>query len=62
MILKLHNQRLQTVEEIRAFVCSTAIFDFEPQPREEACRWMRDSLCQLRYTTLGKAERGLVRA
>ena len=62
MILKLHNQRLQTVEEIRAFLCGTASFDFEPQSRKEAYTWMRDSLRQLRYATLGKAERGVVRA
>ena len=58
MILKLHSQRLQTVEEIRSFLTGATTFDFEPQSREETYRWIRDSLHQLRYPALGKADRG----
>ena len=61
MILKLHSQRLQTVEEIRSFLNGATTFDFEPQARKEAYRWVRDSLRQFRYTSLGRADRGAVR-
>ena len=60
--MKLHNQRLQTVEEAREFLSATTTFDFEPQSREETYRWLRNSLRQLRYGTLGKADRGVVKA
>ena len=59
--MKLHSQRLQTVEEIRSFLTGATTFDFEPQSREEAYGWIRDSLHQLRYPSLGKADRGAVR-
>ena len=61
MILKLHTQRQQTVEEIRSFLTGATIFDFEPQSREETYKWVRDSLRQLRYSSLPRAYRGTVR-
>ncbi len=61
MILKLHSPRLQTVEEIRSFLDGATPFDFEPPSREDAYRWVRDSLQPLRYTSLGRADRGAVR-
>lgn len=60
MIVQLDNRRLQTVEEIREF-CLESTFDFEPQSREATDDWIRDSLRQLRYRSLGKADRGLSR-
>ena len=61
MILKLHTKRLQTVEEIRSFLAGATTFDFEPQSREETYRWVRDSLRQLLYSSLRKADRGAVK-
>lgn len=61
MILKMHSHRLQTVEEIRTFLSGATTFDFEPQSREEAYEWIRDSLRQLRHPSLGKADRGVVK-
>ena len=60
MIVKLHSQRLQTVDEVRAFLSRVATFDFKPHSREEAYRWMRDTL-QLGYLRLSKADRGAVK-
>ncbi len=34
--MKLHSQRLQTVDEIRAFLSGSTTFDFELHSREEA--------------------------
>lgn len=62
MILKLHSHRLQSVAQIRAFLRGATTFDFEPQSRQAAYRWIQDSLCQLRYASLTKADRGAVKA
>ena len=40
MIVKLHSQRLQTVDEIRAFLSGSTTFDFELHSREEDYRWI----------------------
>ncbi len=60
--MKLHSQRLQTVEEIRSFLNGATTFDFEPQSRKESYSWIFDSLRQLRYGALSKADRGAVKA
>ena len=57
----MHSQRLQTVDEIRAFLPGVAAFDFEPRSREEADRWIQDSLRQLGYSRLVKAYRGIIK-
>ena len=49
MIVKLHSQRLQTVDEIRAFLSGSTTFDFELHSREEADRWIQDTLRQFGY-------------
>ncbi len=61
MILKLHSHRLQSGEEIRAFLSGATIFEFESQSHEEAYEWIRDSLQQLRHQSLGKTDRGVVK-
>ena len=40
MIQKLHSQRLQTVDEIRAFLSGSTTFDFELHSREGVYRWV----------------------
>ncbi len=49
MNVRLHSQRLQTVEEIRAFLSGSTTFDFELHSREEAYRWIQDTLRQFGY-------------
>ena len=61
MIVKWHIKRLQTVEDIRSLLRGATTFDFEPQSREEAYKWVRDSLRQLLYSSLRKADRGAVK-
>ena len=40
----------------------TTPFEFKPQSREDTYRWIGTTLEQLRYKTLGKADRGTVKA
>jgi len=61
MIVKLHTQRLQCLEEVRAFLEGTIALDFAVPAREELYPWIEDSLRRLRYLCLRRAEKGLVR-
>ena len=42
-------------------MAGTTSFDFTPQSREDAYRWIGTTLEQLRYQTMGKADRGAVK-
>lgn len=61
MIVKLHSQRLQTLDEVRAFLAGSGPLDFKVPARDEAYEWIENTLRQLGYKRLGKAEKGLVR-
>ena len=61
MIVKLHSQGLQTVDEIRAFLSGSTTFDFELHSREEAYRWIQDTLRQFGYLRLDRPDRGVVK-
>ena len=61
MIVKLHSQRLQSLDEIRAFLSGTTPLDFEASNRTDAYGWIEASLRQLRYQQLGKADKGTVK-
>ena len=59
--MKLHSQRLQTLDEIRAFLTGSAPMDFEAPSRDEAYGWIESSLRQLGYLRVGKVDKGLIR-
>jgi len=61
MIVKLHSQRLQTLNEIRNFLSGAGPLDFKVPSRDDAYQWIEDALRQLCYKRLGKADKGLVR-
>lgn len=61
MIVKLHTHRLQTLEEIRAFLAGSLSLDFEVPARKDAYGWVEDSLRQLGYLRLSRANKGVVR-
>jgi len=61
MIVKLQTHRLQTLDEVRAFLDGTATLDFEPPSRDEVYPWLETTLRQLRYRRLGKCDKGVVR-
>ena len=62
MIVKLHTQRLQTLDEIRAFLLGMTVLDFDVPGRKEAYGWIEASLRPLGYRRLGKVDKGLVRS
>lgn len=61
MIVKLHSQRLQTLDEVRDFLAGCSPLDFQVPSRNEAYHWIEHTLRQLGYLRLGKADKGLVR-
>ncbi len=61
MIVKLYSQRLQTLDEVRAFLTGSAALDFKVPERQDAYRWIEDTLRQLGYKRLGKLDKGSVR-
>ncbi len=60
MIVKLHSQRLQSLDEIRAFLSGTTPLDCEASNRTDASGWIEASLRQLRSQQLGTADTGIV--
>jgi len=62
MIVNLDTRRLKTLDDIRAFLAGSVQFELTITDRAEAYRWIEESLRQLRYATLGKADKGTVRA
>lgn len=59
--MKLHCQRLQSLDEIRSVLAGATSLDFEITSREAAYAWIEASLRQLRYLKLGKADKGIVK-
>ena len=62
MIVNLDTQRLKTLDEVRAFLTGSSQFDFTLTNRDDAYRWIEDTLRQLRDVQLGKADKGAVRS
>lgn len=61
MIVNLDTRRLRTLGDIRAFLGGSTQFDLSISDRTAAYRWIEDTLKQLRYGALGKADKGTVR-
>lgn len=61
MIVKLHTQRLQTLDDVRAFLSGTLPLEFHVPSREDAYQWIEASLRQFHYRRLGRADKGLMR-
>lgn len=59
--MKLHSQRLQSLEEVRNFLAGALPLDFKVLSRKDAYHWIETSLCQLGYLRLGKTDKGIVK-
>lgn len=61
MIVNLDTRRLKTLDDVRAFLAGSSPFQFTLADRTAAYRWIEDTLRQLRYPTLNKADKGVLR-
>ena len=60
--MTLQTERLQRLEQVRAFVSGNEAVDFELVDRPSAYGFIRRTLVQFGYRSLGKADKGTVRA
>jgi hypothetical protein len=61
MIVTLHTQGLQSLEQVRAFLEGSQPLDFEVPNREATYEFIAQNLRLFGYARLGKADKGLVR-
>lgn len=62
MIVRLHTQGLQTLDDIRAFVAGSQAAEFESIDRQEAYRFISETLRRFGYRRCSRADKGLLRA
>jgi len=60
MIVTLQTRRLQTLEQVRAFLDGSEALEIEVHQREAAYAFVADTLAQFGYMRLGKADKGLI--
>jgi len=60
MIVDIQTRRLRTMGQLRAFVEGNEAVDFQPESRDEAYGFVRDTLDRFGYRGLGKRDRGVV--
>ena len=61
MIVTLQTERVQTLEQVRAFVEGSEAVDFTGADRESVYEFVRRTLVRLDYERLGKSDKGLVK-
>ncbi len=62
MIVSLRTHRLQTLDQVREFVSSSGEAGFRHTDRSSAYAFFRRTLVQFRYSSLGRRDKGTVRA
>ena len=60
MIVDIETRRLRTIGQLRAFVEGNDAVDFQPQTRNEAYGFVRDTLERFGYRRLGRRDKGAV--
>lgn len=60
MIVTLQTRRLQTLEQVRAFLDGSEALDIAVHQREAAYAFVAETLAQFGYARLGKADKGLI--
>ena len=60
MIVDIQTRRLRTIGQLRAFLEGNEAVDFQPQDRNEAYGFVRETLQRFGYRQLGKRDKGVV--
>ena len=61
MIVELHTQGLQTLDQLQAFIDGSQPLDIKIEDRQQAYRFISDTLRHFRYPHRTRAEKGLLR-
>lgn len=57
----MNDTQLETIEQIRAFLAGTEAIAFSMESTPERYAWIQDTLIRLRYVSLSKGDKGVVR-
>ena len=60
MVTYMNDKKIQTLDDISAFLESTADIEFSIEDKDDRYSWIRTTLVRFRYLSFGKAEWGLV--
>ena len=56
----MNDKKIQTLDDIRAFLKGTTDIDFSIEGKDERCQWVRQTLVRFQYLSLNQRERGVV--
>ena len=60
MVTYMNDQKIRSLEQVRAFLEGSTQMEFSIQGKDERYRWLEQTLRRFRYHSLGRAERGLM--
>ncbi len=60
MVTYMNDKKIETLDDVRAFLAGTAQIEFSIEGKEARYRWIEQTLRRLKYRSLARRERGLV--
>lgn len=60
MVIYMSDKKIQTIDDIRAFLEGTVEVEFSTTDKNACCQWIQHSLVRFHYLTCSKKEKGLI--
>ena len=60
MVTYMSDRKIQTLDDIRAFLAGTTEVELSIEGKDERYRWIEQTLRRFQYRTLSRVERGVV--
>lgn len=60
MVTYMNDRKIQTLDDIRAFLAGTTELELSIEGKDERYRWIEQTLRRFQYRTLGRVDRGVV--
>ncbi len=60
MVTYMNDKKIQTLDDVRAFLKGTTEIEFSIESKVERYRWIRRTLVRFKYLSLSQRERGVV--
>ncbi len=61
MVTYMNDKKIQSLDDVRAFLKGTTEIEFSIEGKDERYRWIRQTLVRFHYLSLGRGECGVVR-
>lgn len=58
----MNDSQINSISEIKAFLKSSKAINFKAENKEEIYAWIQDTVIKLKYQSLGKSEKGIIRS